>query len=237
MVRFAEEKDIPAVMELNKTCLPENYPEIFFKELLLTYPKFFIVAEKNSETVLSEDPEALNLIKLMREEDLKTITVEELMDLKNIEYDESKMLLEKVLNYSDTLTPPFKFFKKYYENGLSKYELITDPKIIGYIMCRLESGISSFGFKWVKKGHVVSIAVDHPYRKQGVGQAILLKALKEMEKANTSEQVLEVRTSNYEAIRIYEKLGFKTVKTIKGYYHDGADAYLMVRATGRKNEN
>ncbi|WEU40341.1 MAG: ribosomal protein S18-alanine N-acetyltransferase [Candidatus Odinarchaeum yellowstonii] len=233
-MRFAEEKDIPAVMELNKTCLPENYPEIFFKELLFAYPNFFIVAEKNSETVLSEDLEAYNVIKLMRENSLKTITVERLMGLKNISYDDSKRLLEKVLSYSEKLPPPFKFFRKYFENGLSKYELIADPKIIGYIMCRLESGISSFGFKWVKKGHIVSIAVDQPYRKQGVGQEMLAKALKEMEKANTAEQVLEVRTNNYEAIRIYEKLGFKTVKTIRGYYHDGADAYLMVRVTGRK---
>ncbi len=224
-------------MELNRTCLPENYPEIFFREILAAYPRFFIVAEKDSETVLSQDPEAYSIVKLMREKELKTLTVERLMNLKNITYDESKRLLEKVLNYSEKLPPPFKFFRKNFENGLSKYELISDPKIIGYIMCRIESGISSFGFKWVKKGHIVSIAVDYPYRKQGVGGEILSRALKEMEKANTAEQVLEVRTSNYEAIRIYEKLGFKTVKTIKGYYHDGADAYLMVRASSGKNEN
>jgi len=218
-------------MELNRICLPENYPEIFFKELLLNYPKLFIVAEKNSETVLAENPEATELIHLIRESGLKSVSVEKIMEIKNISYNESKQLLEKTLHYSEQLPTPFKFLRKYFEDGLSRYELIDDPKIIGYIMCRLESGISSYGFKWVKKGHIVSIAVDQPYRKHGVGQEILGKAISEMEKANTTEQVLEVRTSNYEAIRIYEKLGFKTLKVMKGYYHDGADAYLMVRVS------
>lgn len=221
-------------MELNRLCLPENYPELFFRELMSRYPKLFIVAEKDSETVLSGDREAEEIVRLLRESYEKSISVERLMEARKISYDESKRLLERVLMYSDQLPEAFRFFRKYFVDGLSRYELKEDPKIIGYIMCRLESGLSSFGFRWVKKGHIVSIAVEEPYRKHGIGQQILAKALSEMEKEKAVEHVLEVRTSNYEAIRIYKKLGFKIIRALKNYYHDGADAYLMVRVPDEK---
>jgi ribosomal protein S18 acetylase RimI-like enzyme len=228
-IRFANEEDIPLIIELNKICLPENYPEIFFRDLLGRYPKLFIVAEKNSGSIIKDDILALEVISILRAIERKDITVEELIKLKNQKYETAKETLERILEYSNNLPIPFRFFKKDFVNGLSKYQLINDPLIIGYIMCRLESGISSFKFKWVRKGHIVSIAVDEPFRKQGIGEALLSRALKEMEKENISEQVLEVRTTNYEAINIYQKFDFEIVKTLKRYYYDGADAYLMAK--------
>jgi len=47
-------------------------------------------------------------------------------------------------------------------------------KHVGYIMCKTEFGFSNFkklGF--VKKGHVVSIAVLDEYRKKGIGNALV----------------------------------------------------------------
>jgi len=185
--------------------------------------------EKNSKNFFKDDKEALAVISAIKGTDNKTITVEQLMKLFGHSYEQAKDILERILNISEGLPKPFQFLKKDYINGLSVYKAVEDPKIIGYIMCRLESGISNYKFKWVKKGHIVSIAVDEPYRKRGIGEALLKKAIDEMEAANTHEQVLEVRTTNYEAIHIYEKLGFEKMKTLKKYYHDGADAYLMVR--------
>ena len=41
--------------------------------------------------------------------------------------------------------------------------------------------------------------------------------------------VLEVRTSNNSAIKLYEKIGFKTLRVRKKYYSDtGEDAYVML---------
>lgn len=43
------------------------------------------------------------------------------------------------------------------------------------------------------------------------------------------EYYLEVRASNEAAVRLYEKLGFRSVRVLRGYYLDGEDAFLMAR--------
>ena len=45
-------------------------------------------------------------------------------------------------------------------------------QMAGYIMCRIEVGLSNFGFGGlIRKGHVVSIAVMPQYRRKGIAQA------------------------------------------------------------------
>jgi len=41
------------------------------------------------------------------------------------------------------------------------------------------------------------------------------------------ECYLEVRVSNTPGVGLYSKLGFKITRTIRGYYADGEDAYVM----------
>ena len=101
-------------------------------------------------------------------------------------------------------------------------------KIVGYIMCKLEHGFSNFkklGF--VKKGHVVSIAVIDEYRGKGFGSALVDEAIRGVKTIRCSELYLEVRCSNNDAVRLYEKLGFSIIHRLKAYYRDGEDAYLM----------
>jgi ribosomal-protein-alanine N-acetyltransferase len=38
---------------------------------------------------------------------------------------------------------------------------------------------------------------------------------------------LEVRVTNEEAIGLYKKLGWEVTRSIRGYYADGEDAYVM----------
>jgi len=105
-----------------------------------------------------------------------------------------------------------------------------DEEIVGYIMCRIETGLPNFGFfGLIKKGHVVSIAVMPKHRRKGIGCMLMKEAMKNMEKYNAKECFLEVRVSNQPAINLYKKLGFQIVKTITHYYMDGEDAYLMAR--------
>ena len=101
-------------------------------------------------------------------------------------------------------------------------------KIVGYIMCRIERGISSFGRRPVKKGHIVSVAMIGSMRMKGYGTRIISKAIEEMIEYGASEFFLEVRKSNAAAIAVYEKLGFEAKRVLRGYYRDGEDAYLMV---------
>ena len=101
-------------------------------------------------------------------------------------------------------------------------------KIVGYIMCKIEHGFSNFkklGF--VKKGHVVSIAVIDEHRRKGFGSVLVDEAVKGVKTIQGSELYLEVRCSNNDAVRLYEKLGFSIIQRLKAYYRDGEDAYVM----------
>ncbi|MBA0908126.1 MAG: ribosomal protein S18-alanine N-acetyltransferase [Nitrosarchaeum sp.] len=101
-------------------------------------------------------------------------------------------------------------------------------KHVGYIMCKTEYGFSNFkklGF--VKKGHVVSIAVLDEYRKKGIGKALVEESVNGVKLKNCDEFYLEVRCSNNDAVRLYEKLGFMIRQQLNAYYRDGEDAYLM----------
>ena len=101
-------------------------------------------------------------------------------------------------------------------------------KPVGYIMCKTEFGFSNFkklGF--VKKGHVVSIAVLDEHRRKGIGNALVEESVNGVKLRKCDEFYLEVRCSNNEAVRLYEKLGFVIRQQLNAYYRDGEDAYLM----------
>jgi ribosomal-protein-alanine N-acetyltransferase len=103
-----------------------------------------------------------------------------------------------------------------------------DGKIAGYIMCRVEVGLSSIGLSGlVKKGHVVSVAVLPEHRRKGIGEALVTQAMDGMRKYNAKQCFLEVRVTNQEAVSLYKKLGFEVTRTIHGYYADGEDAFVM----------
>ena len=105
-----------------------------------------------------------------------------------------------------------------------------EQNIVGYIMCRIEMGFSSFGlFGISKKGHVVSVAVLPEYQHKGIGSALMKEATKNMSLYRAKECYLEVRVSNFTAVNMYKKLGFQVVRTKSGYYADGEDAYVMAK--------
>ena len=103
-----------------------------------------------------------------------------------------------------------------------------DGEIIGYIMCRTEYGFSNLKrFGLARKGHIVSVAVLEGDRGRGLGTALVEEALKGMVGKDCSEAYLEVRISNTQAIRLYEKIGFDRSSPIEGYYRDGEAAVMM----------
>lgn len=148
-IRPFDTDDIKYVVQINKECLPENYPDQFFLGLHYHAPKAFLIAESNG-------------------------------------------------------------------------------RIVGYIMCRIERGISSYGRLPVKKGHIVSVAVLPTDRNKGIGTSIIKAGMRAMEEYGAVEFFLEVRKSNEAAVSVYESLGYEIRRVLRGYYRDGEDAYLMV---------
>lgn len=101
-------------------------------------------------------------------------------------------------------------------------------KIVGYIMCKIEFGFSNFrklGF--VKKGHVVSVAVLEEHRGKSIGKALMVEGINGVMHRKADEIYLEVRVSNTSAIKMYQKLRFEIKSRLRSYYRDGEDAYLM----------
>ncbi|UCD46143.1 MAG: GNAT family N-acetyltransferase [Candidatus Bathyarchaeota archaeon] len=107
-----------------------------------------------------------------------------------------------------------------------------DGDVQGYIMCRIERGLSKLkSIRPARHCHVVSIAVREPYRRRGIATSLMLEAMRNgRQEYSATECFLEVRVSNDAAVRLYEKLGFSKVKRNFSYYLDGEDAWVMAKS-------
>ena len=127
--------------------------------------------------------------------------------------------------------------EKYSEAFTVAYLVDQPEKLIGYIMWRVERGPFSFGLDYIKKGHLVSLAVLEQYRRQGVANGLLTRSMDIVKDYGVSEYVLEVRVSNANAIRLYEVVhNYEKIKILTQYYRDGEDAFYMAKKydpTGR----
>jgi len=103
-------------------------------------------------------------------------------------------------------------------------------EVVGYVMCRIETGIPSFKLLGItKKGHVISIAVLPSHQREGIGYELMREAMQSMFNYNAKECYLEVRASNGPGVKLYKKMEFEITRTIRGYYADGEAAYVMAR--------
>ena len=83
------------------------------------------------------------------------------------------------------------------------------------------------------EGDLFQLAVDAAYRRRGVADALMDKALEWGWGRGIVVVYLEVRKSNNAAIALYEKHGFKKSGLRKRYYIDPVeDAVVMTRSNG-----
>ncbi len=124
------------------------------------------------------------------------------------------------------------FFEEIFRN-FQRYFLVAEfnGKIVGYAMARVETIFHLF--KLQKKLHLISIAVLPSFRRMGIASSLLKKLEEEAVSADIFSIFLEVRVSNYGALSLYRKMGFKMVQVLKKYYRDGEDAYLMEKILSR----
>ena len=141
--------------------------------------------------------------------------------------------LDAVIEVNERELPedyPFFFYKNILDDYPESFLVAQNKhgKIVAYIMWRVEKAPSINSLKYVYKAHLVSIAVAEDYRRRGIATKLLSNSMKAIKKYKIHEYVLEVRVSNYTAIKLYEKLDYKIESIKKNYYRDGENAYFMI---------
>jgi ribosomal-protein-alanine N-acetyltransferase len=99
-----------------------------------------------------------------------------------------------------------------------------------YLVARYGDQVVGFGGLWmmVDEAHITTFAVRSTWRRQGVGERLLLALLDYARARRAIEATLEVRPTNFPARRLYEKYGFELVGVRPHYYSDdNEDALIM----------
>ena len=101
-------------------------------------------------------------------------------------------------------------------SGICLAAVDEDGRLAGYLVC------SRYDTIW----HLMNVAVDPERRRRGIATLLINRLFEEG--GAQSPYTLEVRVSNREAILMYERFGFRSAGTRRGYYHDnGEDAVIM----------
>ena len=101
---------------------------------------------------------------------------------------------------------------------------VADGRVVGYVVGSVEAGFPA------PVGHVKDLAVHPAYRRQGIAQELLARALARFVADGAVRANLEVRTSNDAAIALYRESGFSSERIRPGYYADGEAAVVMTRS-------
>jgi ribosomal-protein-alanine N-acetyltransferase len=83
--------------------------------------------------------------------------------------------------------------------------------------------------------HIVTIDVLEPWRRQGVGDALMDAAEDWAAAHDLRLMYLETAENNLAAQAFYNKRGYVKYEKLERYYEDGTAAWVMVRRLGTEN--
>jgi len=110
-------------------------------------------------------------------------------------------------------------------NGSSHPSDHRSPIIAGYICFRMI----------LEEMHVFRIAVDEKWRRKGIAHWMLAKCIGKATGMGAVEAILEVRSSNGPALRLYEKNGFCIAGKRPDYYPETREDALILKKTVRRH--
>ncbi|MFC2033126.1 ribosomal protein S18-alanine N-acetyltransferase [Chloroflexota bacterium] len=93
-----------------------------------------------------------------------------------------------------------------------------------------EQNIAGFAGIWVlaDEAHITNIAVRTKYRRQGIGELLLIQAIELAKELKAEIMTLEVRVSNIAAQNLYYKYGFTQVGLRRAYYTDNREDGMLM---------
>ncbi len=133
--------------------------------------------------------------------------------------------LEEVMAIEPTAFGPHHWSKQSFMQELNKPEAL-------YFVARLVQTKELLGYSgfWMigQEAHVTTIAVHSNYRRQNIGEQLLINNILVGRQCGALWLTLEVRASNEAAQKLYSKYGFKTVNIRPHYYQDNFENALIL---------
>lgn len=119
------------------------------------------------------------------------------------------------------------------------YNELVNNHFAYYLVLESNGEILGYGGMWtiMDEAHVTNIAIRKSFQGMKLGEKLLSRLKDQAFTLGIRRMTLEVRVSNNVAKGLYEKLGFYSVGTRKGYYTDNhEDALIMWANLDEKGE-
>jgi ribosomal-protein-alanine N-acetyltransferase len=103
-------------------------------------------------------------------------------------------------------------------------------RLAAYLVARIDGRVVGYAGVWmmVDEAHITTFAVHPAWRRQRIGERLILAVLDLAVDRGARDATLEVRLGNLGARRLYEKYGFGPVGLRPNYYSDDhEDALIM----------
>lgn len=99
-----------------------------------------------------------------------------------------------------------------------------------YLVAKTSGGVVGYTGAWLimDEAHITTLAVHPAYRRQHIGERLLLALLETAISRRACKATLEVRASNVAAQKLYAKYGFREVAIRRGYYADTSEDALIM---------
>jgi ribosomal-protein-alanine N-acetyltransferase len=101
------------------------------------------------------------------------------------------------------------------------------------IVAERDGRVVAFVLGWRRnrtEGHVITLDVAATVRRQGLGRRLLSEVERRFREAGVTRVQLETAVANRTAIEFYERLGYRRVARLEGYYSPGQPAWRMTKA-------
>jgi ribosomal-protein-alanine N-acetyltransferase len=100
------------------------------------------------------------------------------------------------------------------------YAWSQDNQLLGFALFGLVEGDDT--------AHLLKICLVPKVRGLGVGKTFWRELVSQLKTEGILKAFLEVEESNDVAVFFYQKLGFQTIRSIKGFYSDGTTGLMMI---------
>jgi ribosomal-protein-alanine N-acetyltransferase len=92
-------------------------------------------------------------------------------------------------------------------------------------------GVSIVGYAGIahngESADIHNVAVIEDYRRQGIARRLIARLERWASDQGAKKALLEMRVGNFEAMPLYQSLGYQEISRRKDYYGSGLDAIVM----------